>query len=160
MAGRHSPERGGISNQNKSAASPPVCSAGTRKDWRLLRPSALTESRRTARLPTARLPFCGGGKKKKKPVAVQRTAGFPNKTGTQCVYTRFPNVYAPRGGLHVPLSPTLESPELHSASLCALLCATISTVQRQHGQTAATALKLERTLDYTPFFILRNSQLR
>lgn len=146
MAGRHSPERGRISNQNKSTVSPPVCSAGTRKDWRLPVPP---RSQKAAGLP-------GGCHfvEEKKPVAVQRTAWFPsrgaNKTSTQCVYS-FPNLYAPQGGLYVP--PTLESPQLYSASRPVFHgeCAIISTVQHQHGQTAATALKLNRTLDYTTY---------
>lgn len=80
-------------------------------------------------------------RKKKKPVAVQRTAGFPNKTGTQCVYTRFPNVYAPRGGLHVPLSPTLESPQRHSASLCALF---FTASARQSAPCSANMARRQR----------------
>lgn len=51
---------------------------GNRADPRALVPSALTERRWTARLPSARLPFCGG---KKKTVAVQRIAEFPSKQG-------------------------------------------------------------------------------
>lgn len=63
MAVRHSPERSWISNHNKSEASPPLWSGGNRADPEASpRPSALTERSWTARLPTARLPFCVGGK--------------------------------------------------------------------------------------------------
>lgn len=63
MAVRHSPERSWISNHNKSEASPPLWSGGNRADPEAFpRPSTLTERSWTARLPTARLPFCVGGK--------------------------------------------------------------------------------------------------
>lgn len=73
MAVRHSPERSWISNHNKSEASPPLWSGGNRADPEAFpRLSTLTEGSRTARLPTARLPFCEGGKR---PWRFNRTGG-------------------------------------------------------------------------------------
>lgn len=63
MAVRHSLEWSWISNHNKSEASPPLWSVGNRADPEASpRPSTLTERSWTARLPTARLPFCEEGK--------------------------------------------------------------------------------------------------
>lgn len=71
MAGRQSPEQGRLLTQNNNTASC-RCKSGDEEG-----PEAHSQSRWTARLPTARLPFCGGGRKK--PVSVQRAAGFPSR---------------------------------------------------------------------------------
>lgn len=79
MTGRHSPERGRISNQNnKSTASTPVCGAGTR-NWRL--PQSLRAHTEPLDCQAADSTAAILWRKKKKPVAVQRTAGFPSKRG-------------------------------------------------------------------------------
>lgn len=57
----------------------PVLESGNEEGPEARGPSPRAHSRWTARLPTARLPFCGGEKKKKN-VSVQRAAGFPSNT--------------------------------------------------------------------------------
>lgn len=97
MAVRHSPERGWISNHNKSEASPPRWSGGSRADPEASpRSSALTERSWTARLPTARLPFCEGGGGEKRPSRFNRTQGFVlpiggnwRKTGASASFSRW-----------------------------------------------------------------------
>lgn len=139
MAGRHSAERGEISSHNKSTGSP-VCSAGTRKLQRLPVPPPDCQA---ARLPTARLPFCGG--KKARSGLLWKGA---NKSTIRRVSSSHPHLYAPRG-------ECADRCRLPAAWRCAPLglfhreCVMIPAVRRQHGQTAASALKLRRALART-----------
>lgn len=115
-------------------------------------------SHRAAGLPGCRQHGCHFVEEKK-PVAVQRTAGFPSKRGQmQAVSSAFTpasrifTLHGGRGGGR----KTVESAQLYSSFALRSFfdgeCAIISTVQHQHGQTAQTALKLKRTLDCTYFF--------
>lgn len=152
MAVRHSPERGWISNHNKSEASPPRWSGGNRADPEASpRPSALTERCWTARLPTARLPFCEG--EKKKTVAVQQNAGFVLSIGGNCkktgpVFTQaFPDMHPQHQGAHVCESENHQRVvRLRSASC---FFHVTYNARHQHGQTAATALQSKRNMDHT-----------
>lgn len=118
------------------------------------RPSAHTDSRWTARLPTARLPFCRG----KKARIGSTGCGVSFERGqikpVSDAFTRASQIFMEHREEYV--SPTRR---ISSALFCFALrrvshgvCAIISAVQHQHGQTAATALQLQRTLDHTYLF--------
>lgn len=163
MTGRLSPERGRISNQNnKSRASTPVCVAGTR-NWRL--PQSLRAHTEPLDCQAADSTAAILWRKKNRGGSTDCRVSFEtgaNKSGIQCVYASFPNLYTPRrkgrkgGGKQWNLFSFIL------ASLCALFffyeCAIISTVQHQHGQTAQTALKLKRT--HAQLHIFRSNQLQ
>lgn len=116
------------------------------------RPSALTESRWTARLPTARLPFCGGKKARGGSTDCRVSFERGQIKPAPSAFTLASQIFMHHEKDYT-CPPTLESPQLYSALRPVFHgeCAIISTVQHQHGQTAANALKLERTLDYTTF---------
>lgn len=75
---------------------------GNRADPRALVPSALTERRWTARLPSARLPFCGG--KKARSGSTDRWVSFKtgaNKTQDPRLYTLLSDLYPGQGEVYV-----------------------------------------------------------
>lgn len=152
MAVRHSPERGWISNHNKSEASPPRWSGGSRADPEASpRSSALTERSWTARLPTARLPFCeGGGGRKDRRGLTERRGLFCRSGATggkQEPLRAFPDGHPQHQAAHVCESE--NHPRVVQRSLLFFHVTKSSNARHQHGQTAATALQWKRNMDHT-----------
>lgn len=152
MAVRHSPERGWISNHNKSEASPPRRSGGNRAD-----PEASPvppRSQNATGLPGCRQHGChfvrGGdrsGSTERGVCSRDRGQPYENRTG---VYASFcSDLHPQRQGARVcepenhPTVARLRSPS------CIFHVTIRSNARHQHGQPAATALQPKRNMDHT-----------
>lgn len=139
MAGRQSENKAGCLTKTTARRAAGVQS-GSEEGPEAPRPSAHTDSGWTARLPTARLPFCGG--KKKSPYRFNGLRGFLRKGANKTdAFTRASQIFVDH--MEEYLCPTQR--QISAFFWFALrrvshgVCAITSTVQHQHGQTAATA---------------------
>lgn len=153
MAGRQSPEQGRISVTQRHGEPARCAERRDRRDRRLPVPP---RSQAAAGPPGCRQHGCHFVEEKKKerrrsPYRFNGLRGFLRKGGKTTirrVSTSFPNLY----GAQCSSPPRRRNSVLFRCALRRVfhgVCATISTVQHQHGQTAATALKLKRAQGHT-----------
>lgn len=146
-------------SKQKQHGEPCPCAEWERGRTESPSPSVHTHSRWAARLPTARLPFCGG--KNRSMYRFNGLRGFLLTGANEAhpeVFTRALCICEP--DTEERTSPTGRERkrfQLYFDSLCAFF---INTAQHQYGQTPATAPKLRRTLGHYKPFILRHFQFK